>query len=120
MVYVIIINQAADSVGWRSTKSRCNINVRGIFSISLPCMLCIVDVARSCSVERASTFVLPVDLSQEFLEKDLFLQPQPHLHPGNGMGSFGGDRKVRIANQIRRVTRTHSTEMKPTQILQAT
>ena len=75
MVYVIIINQAADSVGWRSTKSRCNINVRGMFSISLPCMLCIVDLARSCSVERASTFVLPVDLSQGFLEKDLFLQP---------------------------------------------
>jgi len=75
MVYVIIINLAADSVGWHSTKSRCNINVRLIFSISLPYMLCIVDLARSCSVVRASTFVLPVDLSQEFLEKELFLQP---------------------------------------------
>ena len=49
--------------------------MRGIVSILLPCMLCIVDLARSCSVERASTFVLSVDLSQEFLEKDLFLQP---------------------------------------------
>jgi hypothetical protein len=34
-----------------------------------------VDFARSCSVVRASTFVLPVALSQEFLEKELFLQP---------------------------------------------